>query len=37
MNIFAKLIDYYVVQHNINKRLKRATLSSNPAKTSSHE
>jgi Na+-transporting NADH:ubiquinone oxidoreductase subunit C len=35
MNIFAKLIDYYVVQHNINKRLKRATLSSNPAKTSS--
>jgi len=37
MNIFAKLIDYYVVQHNINKRLKRATLSSNPAKTTPHE
>jgi Na+-transporting NADH:ubiquinone oxidoreductase subunit B len=37
MNIFAKLIDYYVVQHNINKRLKRATLSSNPSKTTTHE
>jgi Na+-transporting NADH:ubiquinone oxidoreductase subunit B len=24
MNIFAKLIDYYVVQSNIDKRLKRA-------------
>jgi Na+-transporting NADH:ubiquinone oxidoreductase subunit B len=28
MNIFAKLIDYYVVQGNINKRLKRAKISS---------
>lgn len=26
MNIFAKLIDYYVVQGNINKRLKRAAV-----------
>jgi hypothetical protein len=24
MNIFANVIDYYVVQANINKRLKRA-------------
>lgn len=27
MNIFAKLIDYYVVQHNIKKRLRRTSLS----------
>ncbi len=29
MNIFAPLIDYYVVQSNINKRLKRAVKSNN--------
>jgi len=32
MNIFAKLIDYYVVQGNINKRLKRAKVKSQNAK-----
>jgi len=34
MNIFAKLIDYYVVQGNINKRLKRAKVLSKNAKES---
>ena len=29
MNIFAPLIDYYVVQRNINRRLKRATVNNN--------
>ncbi len=29
MNIFAPLIDYYVVQSNINRRLKRATVNTN--------
>jgi len=32
MNIFAKLIDYYVVQGNIKKRLKRAKVRSNNSK-----
>ena len=26
MNIFAPLIDHYIVQANVNKRLKRATV-----------
>ncbi len=36
MNIFAKVIDHYVVQHNINNRLKRAATSVNSANTTTN-
>jgi Na+-transporting NADH:ubiquinone oxidoreductase subunit B len=32
MNVFAPLIDYYVIQANINRRLKRATVALNNVK-----
>lgn len=36
MNIFAKVIDHYVVQHDINNRLKRAATSVNSSKTTTN-
>jgi len=37
MNIFAKLIDYYVVQGNINKRTKRSAAAAQTTKGGNHE